>query len=100
MRSVALNTEKGSDYEKSVHQQNHARGVHGPLFCVAGWSYTFINDRVQVEWKGGWYPARVLKVEGDKYLIHYDGYQAAYDEWVTAARMKALSVPSTRSAIR
>jgi hypothetical protein len=64
----------------------------GLLFCVAAWSYN-VNDRVQVEWKGGWYPARVLKVEGDKYLIHYDGYQAAYDEWVTAARMKALSVP-------
>lgn len=63
------------------------------LFCVAAWSYK-INDRVQVEWKGAWYPAKVIKVDGGKYLIHYDGYPAAYDEWVTTARMKGLSVPA------
>ncbi len=62
------------------------------LFCVAAWSYN-VNDSVQVQWKGGWYPAKILKVEGDKYFIHYDGYQAAWDEWVTADRIKAAWVP-------
>lgn len=62
------------------------------LFCVMAWSYN-VNDKVQVEWKGAWYPAKIMKAEGDKFFIHYDGYPHAYDEWVTAARMKALSVP-------
>ena len=67
----------------------------GLLFCAAAFAYN-VNDKVKVEWKGAWYPAKIMKIEGDKFFIHYDGYPTAYDEWVTAARMKALSVPESK----
>jgi hypothetical protein len=43
---------------------------------------------VQVEWSGKWYPAKVLKVEDDFALIHYDGYGAEWDEWVGEKRLR------------
>lgn len=47
-----------------------------------------VQDHVQVLWQGSWYPAVILKIEGNKYLIHYDGYDSSWDEWVTTDRMK------------
>jgi hypothetical protein len=46
------------------------------------------GDKVQVEWKKKWYPATVMKVEGDFAFIHYDGFGTEWDEWVTAKRLK------------
>lgn len=46
------------------------------------------GSRVIVEWKGKWYPARVLEVGSDSYLIHYEGYESSWDEWVGLSRMK------------
>jgi hypothetical protein len=43
---------------------------------------------VLVEWKGTWYPAEVLKTEGGKFYIHYLGFGAEWDEWVTANRVR------------
>lgn len=47
-----------------------------------------VKDHVQVEWNGQWYPAVILKLKGKKYLIHYDGYESKWDEWVGEDRMK------------
>ena len=47
-----------------------------------------VGDSVTVEWKGKWYPASILEVKDGKYKIHYDGYEASWDEWVTTARMR------------
>ncbi|MFA4873949.1 MAG: Tudor-knot domain-containing protein [bacterium] len=49
-----------------------------------------VGDAVQVNWKGSWYPARIIAVDAKKgsYKIHYDGYDSSWDEWVTIARMK------------
>ena len=44
--------------------------------------------RVEVNWQGKWYPARVLKVERGVHLIHYIGYDAGWDEWVSANRIR------------
>lgn len=46
------------------------------------------GSHVQVQWQGQWYPATILKVNGDKYLIHYDNYDSSWDEWVTTDRLK------------
>lgn len=46
------------------------------------------GSRVEVQWQGQWYPATILKVDGQKYLIHYEGYESSWDEWVTAERIK------------
>jgi len=44
--------------------------------------------RVEVNWQGKWYPARVLKVERGVHLIHYTGYDDGWDEWVSANRIR------------
>lgn len=48
------------------------------------------NQKKQIEanWKGSWYPAEILKQEGDRYFIHYLGYDSSWDEWVTGDRIR------------
>jgi len=43
---------------------------------------------VDVEWRGTWYPAVVLQRQGDRALIHYDGYDDSWDEWVGPDRLR------------
>lgn len=47
-----------------------------------------VNEHVRVEWNGAWYDARIQEVDGERYKITYDGYDASWDEWVTTARMQ------------
>jgi hypothetical protein len=48
------------------------------------------GSNVMVEWKGSWWPAKVIDVSEGKapYKIHYDGYSSSWDEWVTNDRIK------------
>ena len=47
-----------------------------------------VGDRVKVRWRGTVYPATVVGVVGqDRYLIHYDGHESAWDEIVNANRI-------------
>lgn len=49
-----------------------------------------VGDKVQVFWKNSWYPASVVAVPATGlYKIHYDGYEASWDETVGNARIKA-----------
>jgi hypothetical protein len=45
-------------------------------------------QKVEVEWGGTWWPAEVLKVRGNQYLIHYTGWSSSWDEWVTDCRIR------------
>lgn len=47
-----------------------------------------VGAPVSVEWKGSWYPAKILRIENGQYLIHYDGYDSSWDEWVTPNRVR------------
>jgi hypothetical protein len=47
-----------------------------------------LRERVEVLWEDDWYPATILEVRGAKYKIHYDGYDAQWDEWIDAARLR------------
>jgi len=47
-----------------------------------------VGDPVQVNWKGSWYPARVIAVGNNKWKIHYDGYDNSWDEWVALRRIR------------
>jgi hypothetical protein len=47
------------------------------------------GDKVNVEWKGQVYGATIMSVGGpDKIKVHYDGYEAKWDEVVTASRIR------------
>ena len=43
---------------------------------------------IEVEEKGKWYPAEVMKQDGEKTCIHYKGWAAKYDECVPANRIR------------
>lgn len=47
-----------------------------------------IGAPVIVEWKGKWWPAKVIDAKMDMWKIHYDGYDASWDEWVGPERIK------------
>ena len=47
-----------------------------------------VGDKVEVLWKGTWYPAAVIEVKPDEWKIHYDGYEASWDEWVKSDRIR------------
>lgn len=47
-----------------------------------------VGDRVKVTWRGSTYSATVVGiVDRDKFLIHYDGYESAWDEVVHRDRI-------------
>jgi CHAT domain-containing protein/Tfp pilus assembly protein PilF len=57
-----------------------------------------LNDHVEVEWKGDWYQAQIIQVQGNRYKVHYDGYENSWDEWVDNNRIRAARnnpTPST-----
>jgi hypothetical protein len=47
------------------------------------------RDRVEVKWQSHWLPATVLKVDGDRYFIHYERYSDRWDEWVGSDRIRS-----------
>jgi hypothetical protein len=50
-----------------------------------------VGDHVLVEWEGKEYPAMILESSGPtKYKVHYDGYDAAWDEVVPKERVKGF----------
>lgn len=62
-----------------------------------------VGDRVEVSSSGGWYAASVLQVGEGRYLIRYDGWGSAWDEWVGPERMRlpdggAVAAPPVRQA--
>jgi hypothetical protein len=47
------------------------------------------GDRVKVDWKGTFYPALILDVlGGERYRVHYEGYDNNWDENVDISRMQ------------
>jgi len=32
----------------------------------------------------GWFPSNILKKEGERYFVHFVGYDSKWDTWVTA----------------
>lgn len=55
-----------------------------------------VNDKIEAQDQGKWYKATVLKVEGGKYFIHWEGYSSSYDSWITPDKTRAVgSAPVT-----
>jgi hypothetical protein len=47
-----------------------------------------VGDKVRVRWRGSVYPAIVLTVvAADRFAVHYEGYEAAWDETVSIQRI-------------
>ncbi|AFZ35946.1 hypothetical protein Sta7437_2407 [Stanieria cyanosphaera PCC 7437] len=52
-------------------------------------SHCSIGQKGEVLWKGNWYSAKVLDVDGDYCYITYDGYDSSWDEWVEPQRFRS-----------
>ena len=46
------------------------------------------QNQAEVEWHGTWWAAEVVKTNGDRYLIHYTGWDNSWDEWVGPDRIR------------
>jgi hypothetical protein len=55
-----------------------------------------VNDKVEGLDQGKWYKATILKTDGTKYFVHWDGYSNTYDSWLTTDKMR---VPGTTNAV-
>lgn len=50
-----------------------------------------IGDRVDALSNGKWYGATIVEKRGiDEYKVHYDGWDAKWDEWVDPSRVKGI----------
>jgi RNA binding activity-knot of a chromodomain len=49
------------------------------------------GTNVEASWQGKWYPARLLKNQDDRHLVHYVGYDDSWDEWVNDNRLRRIS---------
>jgi len=61
-----------------------------------------VNEVVEIESAGAWYPGKILKAEGDKYFITYDGWSEDFNEWVQTDRLrgfKTAAAPATASPL-
>lgn len=61
-----------------------------PLFANA----QRVNEKVQIESNGAWYDGKILKVEGNKYFVTYEGWSDSWDEWVGIERLKGYAAAS------
>ncbi|GAB3541049.1 hypothetical protein GCM10027343_10850 [Noviherbaspirillum agri] len=55
------------------------------------------GEPVMVDWKGTPYKAFILKSEGGRHYVHYDGWPSSYDEWISDSQIigpKGQSAPS------
>lgn len=48
-----------------------------------------VGDQVEVEWKGSWYPATILRIEERGYMIHYKDHDDSWDEVVGTDRIRS-----------
>ncbi len=60
-----------------------------------------VNDKVQINSNGSWYPGKILKVnlEVKTYFVTYDGWGDSRNEWVTADRLKDSQKEVTSSPL-
>jgi len=63
----------------------HASGTATKKTPKKGYS---VGQPVKVLWGNKWWNAKVLKVKGTRYYIHYDGYGSKWDEWVGPSRIR------------
>lgn len=49
-----------------------------------------VNDAVEIQSSGSWYPGKILKVDGEKFFVTYDGWDESWNEWVGKDRLRGF----------
>lgn len=47
-----------------------------------------VGEKCEASWNNSWYEVDILKVEGGKFFVHWRGYGAESDEWLTRDRLR------------
>lgn len=103
MRELALYAEQAMAYvehQKAMFITTEDFDADMAIADTKGTPEAGLGRRVEVEWKGTWYPAQVIDVDGKTSKIHYDGFDDTWDEWVTAARIRAPLVTTFAKGAR
>jgi Caspase domain/Agenet domain len=50
-----------------------------------------IGERDQLQWRGDWYPVRVIQEKGGQLRVHYIGYGVADDLWVAPDKLRPIN---------
>lgn len=77
---------------------NTFRALGCVLLCLTFSPFSLawqVGDKLEIQWGSGWYPGKVIAVEGERIKISYDGHSSSWDEWTTTARLRPLSAPAT-----
>jgi len=63
------------------------------LICFAAFATRAqkVNEKVEIQHSGAWYPGKILKTEGDKYFVSYDGWDDSWNEWVTIENLRGFA---------
>jgi len=65
------------------------KGVPGETTGPSSSAAFGVRDRVEVESQSIWHPAIVLKVDGNRYFVHYENFSDHWDEWVGPDRIRS-----------
>lgn len=49
------------------------------------------GDRMEVEWNGNWYNAKIIDRGKGQFKVHYAGYDESADEWVSPDRIRPFA---------
>ncbi|MBM3501265.1 MAG: hypothetical protein FJX74_21650 [Armatimonadetes bacterium] len=58
------------------------------LMPGAGAAAAEAGQPVEIQWGGQWWPGTVLKTEGGKAYVHFEGYGPEWDFWATPDRVR------------
>jgi hypothetical protein len=72
-------------YEYDEDEWVTAKMIRAPKIVQYG-----VGQKVEVEWKKKWYPAKILEVEGGSHYITYTGYGSEWNEWVPSSRIRKV----------
>lgn len=64
--------------------------ITAALFIASAASAQKVNDVVEIESNGSWYPGKILKVDGERYFITYEGWDEGWNEWVGRERLRGF----------
>ncbi|WP_437316650.1 hypothetical protein [Sorangium sp. So ce385] len=84
--------------EQCLHEGSARRLRDEEQRASGGASARKVGERVEVEWKGSYKPAIITGVVAPgSYRVHFEGYDAQWDEVVTEARIKGGARPGPGS---
>lgn len=71
----------------------------GSAAWAQGASYKAGDKAEGLETDGKWYAIEILRVEGDKYFVHWVGYDKKFDRLLEAGKIRPASAPGAASGV-